>query len=128
MRKEKHIYIYKYKLIKIRVISSETKRRTDWQEISSEENDDASGWVCWTVPIRILQTRHYNMRKKLQNFQIWFCFFSKKNRWQIFFFLIIIHLIIFSSSIVDSFHIDRVSLFLFLFFLSIFVNFTNTCL
>jgi hypothetical protein len=44
MRKEKHTY--KYKLIKIRVISSETKRRTDWQEISSEENDDASGWIC----------------------------------------------------------------------------------
>ena len=31
MRKEKHTY--KYKLIKIRVISSETKRRTDWQKM-----------------------------------------------------------------------------------------------
>ena len=28
-------------------------RQTRWQQIRREENDDASGWISWTVPITI---------------------------------------------------------------------------
>jgi hypothetical protein len=39
------------KLIKIKVISSETKKRTNWQQIL---NDDANGWISWTISMRVL--------------------------------------------------------------------------
>ena len=66
----------KSKLIKIRVISSETKCRTDWHKISSEENDDASGWICWTVPINIFETQFLLLTKESESERKLNVFFS----------------------------------------------------